>query len=243
MLGWRFKVSVALAERGEMLPEGQWVFLCGYYFLAGCGTAASYFGAIIAATKSTPARHSGLGESAFGCSRRREEEGLLTLPIAHTAIGVPCAIFGLSPLFLSALAPYFTVTSSSSSTSPAGINDELDPGRWLLFLAVMLFVVNGLSGFALGEVPWEDERTEGKRRREGEDSGFVGSEESSVVDCELATERTALLRSRGAGGEEQGEEAVMEEQSIAQLLGTPTFWLFGLVIFLSTVSNSMEWPS
>lgn len=62
MMGWRYKVSLALAERGEMLPDGQWIWLCGYYFLAGCGTAASYFGAIIAATKSTPKRHSGLGE-------------------------------------------------------------------------------------------------------------------------------------------------------------------------------------
>jgi hypothetical protein len=265
-MGWRYKVSVGLAERGEMLPEGQWVWLCGYYFLAGCGTAASYFGAIIAATKSTPKRHSGLGgfrssfrSSAFVSLTHLSLTSLsIYLSYTTTAIGVPCAIFGLSPLFLSALAPYFTVSSSSSSSFPltstagdqtTGINDELDPGQWLLFLALALFIVNGLSGFALCEIPCEEHAAEegvkgvrGAREGEGgRDSGFVGSEENSVVDVERdgegATERTALL---GARREAMTEK---EEQSIAQLLRTPTFWLFGLVIFLSTVrSFSLHLP-
>lgn len=55
MMGW-------MASRGTPLLEGQWVWLSAFYFLAGCGTSASYFSAIIAATKSFPARHSGLGE-------------------------------------------------------------------------------------------------------------------------------------------------------------------------------------
>ena len=63
LLGWRYQASVALDQQGLPLPEGQWVFLCFYYFLAGCATAASYFGAIIASTKSLRGRHSGLGES------------------------------------------------------------------------------------------------------------------------------------------------------------------------------------
>lgn len=170
-----------------------------------------------------------------------------TLRSTLAAIGIPCAIFGLSPLFLSALAPHFTVSSSSSSSltsgdQATGINDELDPGQWLLFLALALFVVNGLSGFALGEIPCGEhageEGIKPERRRErdgGRDSGFLGSEENSVVDLERegegATERTALLGARREDTVGEGKE----EQTIAQLLRTPTFWLFGLVIFLSTV--------
>ena len=165
---------------------------------------------------------------------------------------MPCAIFGLSPLFLSALAPYFTVsptiTSPFSASTAAlegttGINDELDPGRWLLFLAVMLCAVNGLSGLVLGEVEWVDEEVVER------DSGFVGSERSSVV-VEEVDERTALLAQarRTAAGDEEGLEGAeakekQEEQTIGQLLSTPTFWLFGLVIFLSTVSYVSSSPS
>lgn len=62
MLGWRYNASVEMTRNNIPLPDGQWIFLCFYYALVGCATAASYFGAIISSTKSAPARHSGLCE-------------------------------------------------------------------------------------------------------------------------------------------------------------------------------------
>lgn len=133
----------------------------------------------------------------------------------------------MSPLFLSALASHFT---SSPSTSASG-TDELDPGRWLLFLAIFLAAINGLGGVGLRVIPWVDEDelkaiTEGEEeeRRIEEDSGFVGS---AVRDEErAANERTSLLPRLAT--------KVETTHSISALLSTPTFWLFGLVILLST---------
>ncbi|KAK4705561.1 hypothetical protein P7C70_g646, partial [Phenoliferia sp. Uapishka_3] len=167
MLGWRYNASVEMSKAGIPLPDGQWIWLSFYYFLAGCATAASYFSSIITATKSYPARHSGL------------------------AIGLPCSIFGLSPLFLSSLATFFTSTSSEETTFGVS-NGELDPGRWLLFLAALLATVNLIGGLVLKELPW-DEDHEVKRSR-GDDSGFiVASASLSLSDVVLPTERTTLL--------------------------------------------------
>lgn len=63
MMGWRYNISVEMEREGLDLPPLQWLWLAGYYFLSGCATAASYFASIITATKSYPARHSGLGAS------------------------------------------------------------------------------------------------------------------------------------------------------------------------------------
>ncbi|SCZ93480.1 BZ3500_MvSof-1268-A1-R1_Chr6-3g08689 [Microbotryum saponariae] len=202
LLGSRYLVSAKMAREGIELPQGQWIFLCAYYFLAGAGTAASYFSAIIAATKSTPSRHSGL------------------------AIGLPCSIFGLSPLFLSTLAPYFT-SRASELTRVKGVNEELDPGKWLLFLAGFLFLVNLYSSFTLKEIPCEEVvdlavQDSGTGSIE-EDSGNTPSEHTRLLPSTVLD----LVRN------DEDDKAPMR-QSFGTLLSTPTFWLFGAVIFLAT---------
>lgn len=61
LLGWRYQVSVDLERKGQQYTA-QWVFLAFYAFLAGAATAASYFAAIIASTKSVSPARAGLGE-------------------------------------------------------------------------------------------------------------------------------------------------------------------------------------
>lgn len=254
LLGWRFRVSVEMQRHGLELPAGQWIFLCIYYCLAGAGTAASYFGAIIAATKSTPGRHSGM------------------------AIGVPCAIFGLSPIFFSALAPFFTTTASSlvhhlAGEDATGINDELDPGRWLLFLALMLAIVNFISGLGLADLSIYNEEvlpasaqtphhgplvttapdgrtlartiaTSDDESEEDTDSDDASSD-SIRFDADPATERTRLMASSQTLSMSSSLLSLPppQRQSILGLLKTPTFWLFGSVIFLSTGPAEMVMAS
>lgn len=105
------------------------------------------------------------------------------------AIGIPCSIFGLSPLFLSSLATFFT--STAEATTFGASNGELDPGRWLLFLAALLAVVNTIGGFVLKELPWDDDHE--VRRGRVEDSGFVPSASPSLSDVDEPSERTSLL--------------------------------------------------
>ncbi|SCV67620.1 BQ2448_5231 [Microbotryum intermedium] len=210
LLGWRYLVSARMAKEGVELPQGQWIFLCAYYFLAGAGTAASYFSAIIAATKSTPSRHSGLGTDYYEFT---------------TAIGLPCSIFGLSPLFLSTLAPYFT-SRASELTRVKGVNEELDPGKWLLFFAGFLFLVNLYSSFTLKEIPCEEAvditvQDSGTGSVDGESGG-------------MPSERSRLLPSTIADVAKNNDDKALVRQSFSTLLSTPTFWLFGAVIFLAT---------
>lgn len=179
-------------------------------------TAGSYFSAIIAATRSFPEQHAGL------------------------AIGVPCAVFGLSPLFLSTLAPLFTVSPAQIEPGATGVTEELDPARWLLFLAIALGLVNLLGAVGLREIPWEDEdgklavspglgsleRTE--TRPPGYDSGF-GSSSASLCEIDgLPTERSALLPPTPA----VEPASVAETQSLRELLSSPPFWMFGAVLVL-----------
>ncbi|KAK4053473.1 hypothetical protein OIV83_001640 [Microbotryomycetes sp. JL201] len=217
-LAWRYTAAVSRLRRGlppvvevqqlgKLSGTPEWPLLCVFNLLVGCGTAASYFGSVVSSIKSTPARHSGL------------------------AIGFPCAVFGLSPLFLSSLAGYFTVQVSVGST------EELDPGRWLWFLAIFLASVNFLSGFGLAEVPcdsgsaFEPKLSHDSRDRLSSAPGRrIRRTESATSslrgDVEHSTETTALLGSSRSTGP--------ASQSILSLLLTPSFWLFGAMIFLST---------
>ncbi|GAA5868412.1 hypothetical protein JCM1840_006984 [Sporobolomyces johnsonii] len=232
LLGWTCEVGVEMERQGQSMSELTWVWLCVAYFLAGCGTAASYFSAVISSTKSSPARHSGL------------------------AIAVPCAVFGLSPLFLSSLASLFTAptTLSSPSIFSQDVQDEeLDAGRWLLFLAAFLAIVNGVGGLLLKELPWTEESEAGDGvgkvlppGHDGRDSSFVGSSSSPMLDSSAsafpsteldieATERTSLLRSSST--------PTHHNQTLRDFISTPTFWLFGAVIFLSTGPCEMFFAS
>ncbi|GAA5855916.1 hypothetical protein JCM8547_000413 [Rhodosporidiobolus lusitaniae] len=218
VIGWRQGVGTSRDERGELPWKGEWIVLGFCYFLVGCGTAASYFSGVISLVKSAPARHSGL------------------------AIGVPCAVFGLSPLFLSSLASFFT--SSRLSPYPA----ELDASRYLLFLAVSLFIINGIGAVAIRGLPWEDnlealivEALEPEDAVEDverllpprvnvEDSGFSPSATASISNNVEPDERTALLR-RTVG---LPPAPPSPPQTLSALLSTASFWLLGGIIFFST---------
>ncbi|GAA5879520.1 hypothetical protein JCM16303_003234 [Sporobolomyces ruberrimus] len=235
LLGLVAKLGAQLDKQGKEINKLLWGLLCATYFLAGCGVAGSYFSAMIASTKSAPARHSGL------------------------AIGIPCAVFGLSPLFLSSLASFFTTTYDRYPDLPGSSEIELDPGRWLLFLAALLGIVNGLGGFFLKELPWveeADEPTAGKIDEPAQSgNGTLGS---TNVDLE-ATERTSLLPSRTRSRSNSQSHPSHsrrnssashhshrdhhhhhhhrhhhDSQTLRQFISTPTFWLFGSIILLST---------
>lgn len=168
---------------------------------------------MIAATRSFPARNTGL------------------------VIALPCAIFGLSPLFLSNLARFFTAT---------GPSPELDPARWLFFLAAFIGAANVVGAVGFKVTPWEEEEGEGDglegervegggglersvTRPPGYDVGCGASEESLCEVDGVPDERSALLV-KPAGA----EAATEETQSLGQLITSPPFWIFGLVFLLAT---------
>ncbi|GAA5912524.1 uncharacterized protein JCM6883_005932 [Sporobolomyces salmoneus] len=220
-MGLVAKLGAQIDKEGKEINKLLWALLCVTYFLAGCGVAGSYFSAMISSTKSAPARHSGL------------------------AIGVPCAVFGLSPLFLSSLASYFTTEYDRFPNLPGTSEMELDPGRWLLCLAALLAIVNGIGGIFLKELPWEDELdTVDKAVSDSVDGG----------DQEAADERTSLLSSRDRARSTSHSHSRRpssdrrqssthsrlphhhhpHSQTLRQFISTPTFWLFGSLILLST---------
>ncbi|GAA5931957.1 uncharacterized protein JCM15063_001084 [Sporobolomyces koalae] len=214
LLGLVAKVGAQLDKQGKENNHLLWVLLCGTYFLAGCGVAASYFSAMIASTKSIPARHSGL------------------------AIGVPCAVFGLSPLFLTSLASFFTTTWDRFPEPPGTAQVELDPGKWLLFLAAMLALVNGIGGFFLKELPWQEDQDQLDPAKR--DSQRMEAERQP--EDPVATERTALLPARASQDQTDSPSSAIEghqpealdPQTLRQFVSTPRFWLFGSLILLST---------
>lgn len=162
-----------------------------------------------------------------------------------TAIGVPCAVFGLSPLFLSSLASFFTTTYDRFPSLPGTSETELDPGRWLLFLAGLLAIVNGVGGFFLKELPWEEEEPKPVDKLQSGTSRVETNEEAAEVD-----ERTSLLpsRTRSRSNSHHSHHSRHSHhshhrphhhhhphsQTLRQFVSTPTFWLFGSLILLST---------
>jgi len=170
---------------------------------------------MIAATRSFPERHTGL------------------------VIAVPCAIFGLSPLFLSNLARFFTSAHDTAST--AGAAEELDPGRWLYFLATLLGAVNLLGAVGLKVIPWEEEQDQAA----GDGEAVPGGLERSLTrppgyDTECAVSTASLGEVDGVPDERSAllprpaEPAKAETQTLAELLRSPAFWLFGVVFLLAT---------
>ncbi|GAA5821489.1 hypothetical protein JCM11251_004648 [Rhodosporidiobolus azoricus] len=214
LLGWRYQVGVETRARGEKTWEHEWMVLAIFYSLTGCATAASYFSAMISCTKSAPARHSGL------------------------AIGVPCAVFGLSPLFLSFIASAFTTTSRTADTT-----GELDAGRYLFFLGAFLFVVNGVGAICIKELPWEDnlEKVIIDALEPPLDAGESGFSPSAVpsIDGQGSTERTSLLPPRRP----PSPASPNAEQTLRELLSTASFWLLGAVVFFSTGPAEMVMAS
>ncbi len=122
-------LSPPLTNFFRSLIPPSWLYLAAYYALAGSATAGSYFSAVVTSTKNFP-NHSGL------------------------AIGLPCAIFGLSPLFLSQVATKWFKTAGG----------EVDVVGFLTFLAIVLGLINLLGWWGLRvptEVMVEEERSSG----------------------------------------------------------------------------------
>lgn len=108
--------SMAISLSQKVAPS--FIFFVGYFLLVGAGTVCSYFAALTASAKSFPA-YPGL------------------------AIGIPSAMFGTSPLVLSAVA-------SALFTKTGGSDDgDIDAVRLFIFLAVLLGSVNLLASFGL----------------------------------------------------------------------------------------------
>lgn len=124
-----------------ILPP-DYVLLASFYVLAGSATSASYFSAVSTSAKSFP-RHGGL------------------------AIGIPCAIFGLSPLFLSKIANWAFLSAADP--------DELDVRAFLSFLAGTLLVVNLLGAIGLRELPPLEEEEQDKATDASETSPLLPS--------------------------------------------------------------------
>ncbi|GAA5856324.1 hypothetical protein JCM9279_006422 [Rhodotorula babjevae] len=215
-LVWRYELALAREVEGAPPREAEWLVVALCWFLVGCGTAASYFAGIISLAKSTPARHSGL------------------------AIGVPCAVFGLSPLFLSSVASFFTTASSVD-----GGRDLLDVAKYLTCIGVLLTLVNLVGGFLIQELPWEEnldkpfvdavepfgnEDDECGADHYGPDSGFNSSSTRPVGVDELPTERTALLGASTASS----AAAPAPSGSLRAFITSSSFWLLGAVVLLAT---------
>lgn len=124
------------------------------------------------------------------------------------AIGVPLSVFGLSPLFLSYLASAFT------SPNEDGVN-EINPGEYLIFLAIFLAIINAISALGLKVVPWED-------------------------DEEEISERTPLLTESDSTTTPLKSS---NSQSISEYISQPTFWILGSIMVLATGPCEMTFAS
>jgi len=153
---------------------------------------------------------------------------------------VPCAVFGLSPLFLSSVASFFTTASSSVD----GGRDMLDVAKYLTCIGILLTLVNLVGGFLIQELPWEEnldkpfvdavepfgDDDECAADRYGPDSGFNSSSTGPVGADELPTERTALLGTSTA----LPAAAPAPSGSLRALVTSSSFWLLGAVVLLAT---------
>lgn len=193
-----------------MPSSHEWLLLAAAWFTVGCGTAASYFSAMCSLSKSAPSSHAGL------------------------AIALPCAVFGLSPLFLSTIASFFT--------SSAVVTDEgsaLDVRAYLAFLGALLLGVNLAGGFLIRDLPWQDNID---RAFVDVIEPFPDAEDTSgyASPAEAASERSPLLRTTPA--EEAKPESVGGD-SFLGFVSTTSFWLLGAVIFFSTGPTEMYMAS
>ncbi|GAA5925803.1 hypothetical protein JCM3775_001504 [Rhodotorula graminis] len=215
-LVWRYKLALSRELEGAPPHDAEWVVVASCWFFVGCGTAASYFAGIISLAKSTPARHSGL------------------------AIGVPCAVFGLSPLFLSSVASFFTTASSVD-----GRRDMLDVAKYLTCIGVLLTFVNLVGGFLIQELPWGENLDKpfvnvvepfGNGDDEcgvdqyAPDSGFNSSATRPVGADQVSTERTALL----GASTTPSSSVTTPSGSLRALISSSSFWLLGAVVLLAT---------
>ncbi|KAG0086367.1 hypothetical protein BGZ92_008193 [Podila epicladia] len=134
-------LSVAYSSGIERIkhnePAPSFLAMSAFLFLAGIGSSACYMAAFTTLAKSF-----------------KQGRGI--------AIGIPVSFFGLSAAALAYLAQKFFLVDSDSLFNL--IKDEgtqeLDTGRFLLFLAIAGGVINGLSLLGLNVVPEPEIRDE-----------------------------------------------------------------------------------
>ncbi|GAA5976408.1 hypothetical protein JCM10908_005489 [Rhodotorula pacifica] len=217
-LAWRYSVCDALLAKGEAPWPHEWVLLATAWFIVivGCGTAASYFSAMCSLSKSAPASHAGL------------------------AIALPCAVFGLSPLFLSGVASLFTTAAKAVDEGAA-----LDVQAYLGFLGALLMAVNLAGGFLIRDLPWQQNID---RIIVAAIEPFPDEENLSgyASPGEQASERSPLL-ARWTADEVGGPDAVKPEStkgdSFRAFVSTTSFWVLGAVVFFSTGPAEMYMAS
>ncbi|KAH8927778.1 MFS general substrate transporter [Atractiella rhizophila] len=161
------------------------VLLVLFYFLVGSATSCSYFPAIITLANSLPPSHAGL------------------------AVGIPCAIFGLSPVLLSNIAVAFFT----------GAGGEVNGQRWLAFLSVLLGVVNGLGGVLLKIIKVGDHSAVEEEEVGAADSGFGEGGEAEP-----------LLRKK---------KVAIREKTLLQFLATPSTLILGAIVLLAAGPGEM----
>jgi MFS family permease len=154
-----------------------YAFFVGFFVLAGSGTVAAYFGALTASAKSFP-DHPGL------------------------AIGVPSALFGISPLLLSTIgSALFTVKEGKDA-------GDIDAVALFAFLAGLTGVVNLFSACFLKPIIV----------RESEEKIVI--EESSQI---IASESQPLLPTIYAHPPHQSLLPFMRQSSV---------WIFVAIVLL-----------
>jgi MFS family permease len=142
---------------GATLIPPEWAFLASYFFLAGSATAASYFAAVSTATKSFGPSHSGL------------------------AIGISSALFGASPIVLSATASWFT-----------DADGDLRAVQFMLFLAGLLGIVNLIGAIGL-RVPAVEEDDEHEPATDPSEASPLVPDSSVVVVVEDTRSLSAMV--------------------------------------------------
>ncbi|TFK54969.1 MFS general substrate transporter [Heliocybe sulcata] len=157
-----------------------------FFFMAGFGTVFSYFSALISASKNFP-HYTGV------------------------ASGATMALFGLSPLFLSAIASTFF-------TEP---NSGLQVSRYLTFLAVFVGLVNLLGTVSL----WTPKRI----ARYGPELEAESSRQAQAI--EQPDERSLLLPGKAATVRVE-VSAIDEHASALSLLKNHHFWVLAMIMLL-----------
>lgn len=212
-LAWRYQLCAASLASGQTPWAHEWVLLAAAWFVVGCGTAASYFSAMCSLSKSAPASHAGL------------------------AIALPCAVFGLSPLFLSGVASLFTTASKAVDQGAA-----LDVRAYLGFLGALLVAVNLAGGFLIRDLPWQENID---RVIVAAIEPFPDEENLSgyVSPGEHVSERSPLLGRNDAAAATSAVKPVTTGDSFGAFMSTTSFWLLGAVVFFSTGPAEMYMAS
>lgn len=174
--GW---LLMAHSLNQEQPPS--FLFFVAYFALVGTGTVASYFAALTASAKSFP-RYPGL------------------------AIGLPSALFGISPLLLSMVASaLFTRTDGEDQ-------GEIDAGRLFTAVAILLATVNLFSSVVLQPIVHGEPVAPTEVPEQAMDSGMHGSETQPLLP--------------------KSEAASLAQTKVSEFLQQNSVWIFICIVLL-----------